>query len=255
MLSNFSYYCFRVAFVNILCSRKIMSISEREMINSLNYLSSEAASKLDQYMSQLNELAKSINAVVHLNTSKDLAVTYCSANYLEAQNRSLDYIQQNPITFMNEIFDRYTFDVTFPLIFDFLQKKDFDLNLSVLQKYRVSERGEHQFHLSNLKYNPQFDQFFCIDFNVNKLDFGVYNLRKIVDANMKKQKLFPLFQLLTKREREIITFIAKGYTNKRIGEELFLSSHTIRTHRNNIFRKLNINHLRQLLELADLFDL
>ncbi len=106
-----------------------------------------------------------------------------------------------------------------------------------------------------MKYNPQFDQFFCIDFNVNKLDFGVYNLRKIVDANMKKQKLFPLFQLLTKREREIITFIAKGYTNKRIGEELFLSSHTIRTHRNNIFRKLNINHLRQLLEFADLFDL
>ena len=232
-----------------------MSINEKEMINTLNYLSSEAASKLDQYKPQLDEFAKSINAVVHLNTSKDLAVTYCSANYLEAQNRSLDYIQQNPVTFMNEILDQYTFDVTFPLIFDFLHKRDFDLNLSVLQKYKVSEKGEQQFHLSNLKYNPQFDQFFCIDFNVNKLDFGVYNLRKIVDANIKKQRLFPLFQLLTKREREIITLIAKGFTNKRIGEDLFLSSHTVRTHRNNIFRKLNIHQLRQLLEFADLFNL
>jgi DNA-binding CsgD family transcriptional regulator len=156
---------------------------------------------------------------------------------------------------MNEILDRYTFDVTFPLIFDFLDKQDFDRNLSVLQKYKVSEKGEQQFHISNLKYNPQFDQFFCIDFNVNKLDFGVYNLSKIVEANLKKQRLFPLYQLLTKREREIISFIAKGYTNKRIGDQLFLSINTIRTHRNNIFRKLNLNNLRQLLEFADLFDL
>jgi DNA-binding CsgD family transcriptional regulator len=232
-----------------------MSVSEREIVNNLNFLSSEVATKLEQYMPQLDELAKSINAVVHLNVSKDLAVTFCSANYLEAHNRSLEYIQQNPFTFMNEILDRYTFEVTFPLIFDFLDKNDFDLNLSVLQKYKISEKGEQQFHISNLKYNPQFDQFFCIDFNVNKLDFGVYNLRKIVDANLKKQQWFPFYQSLTKREREVITFIAKGYTNKRIGEELFLSCHTIRTHRNNIFRKLNINHLRQLLEFADLFDL
>ncbi|HMR90200.1 MAG TPA: helix-turn-helix transcriptional regulator [Saprospiraceae bacterium] len=232
-----------------------MSNSEKELIRHLNFLSSETANKLDIYESQLDELAKSISAVVHLNKSKDLAVTFCSSNYLEAQNRSLQFIQDFPLQFMNEIFDQYTFDVTFPLIFDFLGKNDFELNLSVFQKYRVSEKGDQQFHLSNMKYNNQFDQFFCIDFNVNKLDFGVYNLKKIVDANEKKQRLFPFYQLLTKREREIISLIAKGYTNKQMGEELYLSSHTIRTHRNNIFRKLNINHLRQLLELADLFDL
>ncbi len=45
---------------------------------------------------------------------------------------------------------------------------------------------------------------------------------------------------LTKKEEEIIIRLAKGQRNKQIAEELFISSHTVRTHRNNIHRKLKI---------------
>jgi DNA-binding NarL/FixJ family response regulator len=42
------------------------------------------------------------------------------------------------------------------------------------------------------------------------------------------------------REKEIIACVAKGMTNKDIAEKLFLSLHTVITHRRNIARKLEV---------------
>lgn len=47
--------------------------------------------------------------------------------------------------------------------------------------------------------------------------------------------------LLTPREQEVVIAVVKGLTNKEIAEQLYLSTHTIITHRRNIARKLNIH--------------
>lgn len=68
-------------------------------------------------------------------------------------------------------------------------------------------------------------------------------------------------QVLTPREREVVIAVVKGYTNKEIAEELFLSTHTVITHRRNIARKLNIHSpsgltiyaiINKLVELDDI---
>ena len=67
-----------------------------------------------------------------------------------------------------------------------------------------------------------------------------------------KEKLEKLFEspsgentdetnALSIREKEIITCVVKGLTNKEIATELFLSTHTVISHRRNIARKLEIH--------------
>ena len=46
---------------------------------------------------------------------------------------------------------------------------------------------------------------------------------------------------LSQREKEIICYVVKGLTNKEIAENLFISVHTVITHRRNISRKLQIH--------------
>lgn len=46
---------------------------------------------------------------------------------------------------------------------------------------------------------------------------------------------------LSIREKEIIVGVVKGMTNKEIAESLFISTHTVVTHRKNIARKLEIH--------------
>lgn len=46
---------------------------------------------------------------------------------------------------------------------------------------------------------------------------------------------------LTPREKEVVTCVVQGLTNKQTADKLHLSSHTITTHRKNIAAKLNIH--------------
>jgi DNA-binding NarL/FixJ family response regulator len=55
---------------------------------------------------------------------------------------------------------------------------------------------------------------------------------------------------LSEREIEIIRLIVGGSTSTEIAEKLFLSEHTVKTHRKNIFRKVNVNSISQLTSFA-----
>jgi regulator of cell morphogenesis and NO signaling len=46
---------------------------------------------------------------------------------------------------------------------------------------------------------------------------------------------------LSQREKEIVRLVVRGLSNKEIAEELFISVHTVITHRRNIARKLEIH--------------
>jgi len=57
-------------------------------------------------------------------------------------------------------------------------------------------------------------------------------------------------ELLSEREREIISLIVKEYTGRQIAEELFISEKTVETHKRNIFRKTNTTTLVGLTKFA-----
>jgi DNA-binding NarL/FixJ family response regulator len=55
---------------------------------------------------------------------------------------------------------------------------------------------------------------------------------------------------LSGRENEIITLIAEGQTNDQIAEILFLSKHTVNTHRKNIMAKLGVKNTAGIVMYA-----
>ena len=55
---------------------------------------------------------------------------------------------------------------------------------------------------------------------------------------------------LSKRELEVLELIAKGYRTVDIAEKLFVSVHTINSHRKNILKKLNLKSPAQLIVYA-----
>lgn len=71
-------------------------------------------------------------------------------------------------------------------------------------------------------------------------------------------------EVISQREKEIVVCVVKGMTNKEIAEKLFLSIHTVITHRRNISKKLQIHSaagltiyaiVNKLVELSDVKDL
>lgn len=61
--------------------------------------------------------------------------------------------------------------------------------------------------------------------------------------------------LLTSREKEVLSLAAKGKSNKDIADKLVLREVTVKSHLNNIFKKLNVTNRTQAVLLAMQTDL
>ncbi|MFO7789203.1 MAG: helix-turn-helix transcriptional regulator [Bacteroidales bacterium] len=55
---------------------------------------------------------------------------------------------------------------------------------------------------------------------------------------------------LSRRESEILALVARGYSNKEMAEKLFISTHTVISHRKNITEKLGIKTISGLTVYA-----
>lgn len=88
--------------------------------------------------------------------------------------------------------------------------------------------------LRDLQYLQGFDQSVSIfeDFEQLREKFNklIPHHTETVDSD----------KTLSQREKEIVSYVVKGYTNKKIADKLCLSQHTVITHRRNIANKLQI---------------
>lgn len=74
-------------------------------------------------------------------------------------------------------------------------------------------------------------------------------LNDFVDVIKKEHSADP-FDTLSIREKEILKHIADGSTSKEIAEKLFISLSTVKSHRNNIMKKLKVNDMASLIKTA-----
>lgn len=74
-------------------------------------------------------------------------------------------------------------------------------------------------------------------------------------AEEKSQEATSPVELLGEREKEILSWVAKGKSNKEIASELFISVHTVTTHRRNICAKLDIHSTAGLTIFAIIHNL
>ncbi len=65
--------------------------------------------------------------------------------------------------------------------------------------------------------------------------------RKVIEAFSVKEKTNKHFQELSRREQEILKWLAKGFRYKEIADKIFISIDTVRTHVRNIYEKLQVN--------------
>lgn len=56
--------------------------------------------------------------------------------------------------------------------------------------------------------------------------------------------------ILTRRETEILQYIADGFTNAEIAEKLFIGQSTVDSHRRNMLIKLNVRNTACLIKIA-----
>jgi len=101
--------------------------------------------------------------------------------------------------------------------------------------------------------NTEFDELiFAIKEVYNGNMFFSSQVTSIITSSVtsRKANLDIDLKQLTKRETQILKFIAEEYTNQEIAEKLSLSPRTIDTHRRNLLIKIGAKNTAGLVKFA-----
>ena len=194
-----------------------------------NYLTREGFKYIINENSSLNvaaEITKSKDLWLQVETKKPdvLVMDYTAPNFID-----IDELEK-----VNEISEK-----TKMLVISDDRNKE---NILRAIKYGVtgylSKQCEKEEIINALFTIHKGEKFFC---------------NKILDVILEKQNTpsIDIAELnLSEREIEVITLITSGYSNKEIADMLFISIHTLYTHRKNIMKKLNFKSPVELVLLA-----
>ena len=228
-------------------------LTETELLNRQS-INLSYCSKLEKdeaiSLEDINEL---IPGYIHLNNREDISLEYMSRNGQERFQKSLDEIQLGGVEFLNEITDKRSQYIFATGLLSFSMSEDEQGTFSFIQRVRNTKKDPFRLYYTVSKKYKNGTSLLSYTQPINELNAGIY-LKEIADRRFEfYNKNYYKFIQLTKREKEIISLIVEGSTNKQIAEKLYISYETVKTHRKNIFRKLETSNLLFLGEFYKIF--
>ncbi len=85
--------------------------------------------------------------------------------------------------------------------------------------------------------------------------FWARKARRLLDEQLYVLEHIECYRKLSEREREVVTLVARGKNNPTIAGELGIARRTVETHRKNIYRKLKVRSVPELVRFALAFEL
>lgn len=80
-------------------------------------------------------------------------------------------------------------------------------------------------------------------------DFLGEEITKTLLSSMRSDKVFGEIKF-TKREKQVLKFIANGHTSNEIAKQLSIAKTTIETHRRNLIEKTGVKNSKELIKFA-----
>lgn len=189
---------------------------------------------------------------VHLNNFGDFSVAFMNRIMKEELNlvQSTNSIK---LSHMLKMVDPKSTELVVPLLIDFTNKQSaFDI-LAFRQTLRQDIDDEFKDYYSFCSIYERDRYTITLTIQFDRLES--LEEKKLFSSNALFKQYYMYFKLLTEREKEILRFIALGDTDKNISDKMFISELTVKTHRQNIKKKLETSKSSELVRIAGFFGI
>lgn len=187
-------------------------------------------------------------------------VEYMSPRGLHILGISMEELHAMGEDYFPRFFNMEDANEYLPKFLELMNQHDMSKIYSFFQQVRPSPSEPWQWYSSSVKIlakdeegKPLLSVTFAVP--VNPLHHLSHKTSRLLEENNFLRRHFKEFSSLTLREKEIAGELALGLSAVEVSEKLHITLDTVKTHRKNIYRKLNIGTSHQLQEYARAFDL
>lgn len=188
---------------------------------------------------------------VYINERVSLEYEYFSSNFFD-KGKEIEILYDSGIDYLRSISNFYLQEIAEKKASDFHNRNDYQEVCSYLQSILLN--NEHTPFVTN---KHLINKKLTLNTTLFPSDFGFIHktFKILVPEGQGLYFDWQRFQTLTKQEKLILKLFAEGLSNKQLSDRLFISVHTVKTHRKNIYKKLDIKSMAQAVRLAMVLDL
>ena len=237
-----------------------MYFTEKELLEQQRRQFFQLEKFLGEKNIDIDDFCDLLPGVFHLNRIHSIEMVYLDKTTREKIEIEKDKVEKDGMQVLQKVME--------PCCLEYIQQVNRRADLSdpsfVLSTFQnlsfdpmeVIEKNKHQYswcYSSKKKFTDELT--ISITQPLNELGKVYHQLEKVLEENFFLKKNFKRLDLLSRREKQIMGLISRGMTSEKIAEELFISPHTVNTHRKNIWHKLEIRSYAELIRFAEPFDL
>ncbi|MBI9068548.1 MAG: PAS domain-containing protein [Salinivirgaceae bacterium] len=209
---------------------------------------------IDDENSFLHEIINSIGALIHIlkiDTNGNTLVVWMNKKYTEIMGYSFE--ERIKIGFADESKDFYHPD-DIEVVRNGIKLVLQDRNHYHVINFRIKDKNnDWQWMLVSaqaitIQNDPNFLLVVALPGSDFNLDYNILLNRYYKEVQQLKNQL--RLNKLTKAEKEVTALYVSGMTTKEIALKMNRSFHTTNNHKRNIFKKLNIHNMAELVAFA-----
>lgn len=219
------------------------------------------STRIEWKINEIKRTAEDYPGAVVVQNIQELRILYMSDFALKGigitmeEVRNMTFEEYHAAFFNPEDAEEYT-----PKIVAMLGRRNPYETISFFQQVRTGQNGDWEWYLTSMKVimnddagNPLLTLSFAI--RIDPQNHITKKVNRLLEENNFLRNHLETFSSLGKREKEVLRLLAMGRSNPEIARELFISEMTVRTHRKNINKKLNLKSAFDLQQYARAFDL
>lgn len=215
----------------------------------------------DFSLSDLGSILPASVMVHELENLQPLRVSYMNNWGCERLGTSKEEVNILGSHYYEKYFIADEAELIFSGIGNYLIQGDYDNNYNCFQRVKLHKVEDYRWFYTLCKVvkvkevEGQVEKLIVISTPIDGVDQLSFKIRKVLDENIFIKNNFEIFGTLTRREKSIISLIANGFSSQQIADKLFISIHTVNTHRKNIILKTDCRSFAKLLKFAFAFNL
>ncbi|HEX8377260.1 MAG TPA: helix-turn-helix transcriptional regulator [Pedobacter sp.] len=222
--------------------------------NNINYI-------ICQTISEIAAVADKLPGAVIIHDLRDWSVAWMSSRGLSGLGITLAEVTSlTAEEYYSTYFNKEDSQDYVPKILGLLEKNNDEDICTFFQQVRLKAQEDWNWYMSSVKilahdFEGKPLLTITIAFPIDSMHHMTVKASRLLEENNFLRRNFHLFSKISKREREILQLLALGKSSSETAESLFISLHTVETHRKNIKAKLMTSSFYELCSYARAFDL
>lgn len=224
-------------------------MTDKELLNDQPKQLYRISQLINDKVLTLDDLSEIIPGIMHVNSRKDLAIEYMTKTGLDIIRYSMEELDTLGASVFEKHISEYTRNTVFTKLIQELDKNDHNYVIPFFQDWHYEKEETPVFHFTSTKILNE-TQTISISLFPKAIEHLSNKVNSLFGVNKTLDKYFVAYNLLTKREKEILKYLGNELTRKEIGYLLFIDEKTVKKHCENIYRKLGTSKRTELEKIA-----